>query len=106
MRNGKGSSKRRPSAREEYRVWRAFGNPKKCKHLRQMVRRVIILLAYVKRFRAAALDHEGEARRKRDPPRHLMSVYATVHRVGAKIFMLKVKKCTMHDFCACAPAAL
>ena len=35
-----------------------------------------------------------------------MSVYATVHRVGAKIFMLKVKKCTMHDFCACAPAAL
>ena len=61
---------------EEYRVWRAFGNPKKCKHLRQMVRRVIILLAYVKRFRAAALDHEVGGGKGLGA----LSVYATVHR--------------------------
>jgi CRP-like cAMP-binding protein len=47
---------------EEYRIWRAFGNPSKCKHFRQMVKRVLVVLRYVRRFKIAATDHDARRR--------------------------------------------
>ena len=47
---------------EDYRSWRSFGNPPKCTHMRQMVKRVMVVLRYVRRFREAAMDHEKRRR--------------------------------------------
>jgi len=50
------------TAQEEYRIWRAQGNPRKSKSLRRMVRRVMVVLAYMRRFREAAYDREAQRR--------------------------------------------